>query len=436
MNPGHGSLGIAVLALLLLLALLTAARTAIAEASRARLVEIQKRGVRGAETALRLRALNGRADAALALGQMLAVGLAGLVAAMLLPGLPSLPGAVAAGLGLAAIFGLLGLFLPGAYARKRPERTAVMVSGAAALCIAVLGPPAATLGAVAGWLLGLSGLRDEEDMPSVHDELREAIDLHAQEGTVIKNDRDMLSGILAMQDLRVADIMVHRTKMTMIDGADEPREIVAKVLKSGHTRIPVWTDTPDNIIGVLHAKNLFAALQEHGGDAGKIDIEDILLPPWFVPDTRAIPDQLNAFLKRKSHFAIVVDEYGEVQGLVTLEDIIEEIVGDIKDEHDALASGVRPKPDGSYLVDGAVPIRDLNRAFDWSLPDEEANTIAGLVIHEARMIPDVGQAFNFHGFRFEILKKRRHQITALRMSPLSRLAAPALDAETQPGADA
>jgi Mg2+/Co2+ transporter CorB len=230
----------------------------------------------------------------------------------------------------------------------------------------------------------------------------------------------MLSGILAMQDLEVSDIMVHRTKMTMIDGAEDAKDIVAKVLKSGHTRIPVWKDSPDNIIGVLHAKNLFSALQKHNGDATKIDIEDILLPPWFVPDTRAIPDQLNAFLKRKSHFAIVVDEYGEVQGLVTLEDIIEEIVGDIKDEHDAVASGVRPKPDGSYLVDGAVPIRDLNRAFDWTLPDDEANTIAGLVIHEARMIPDVDQAFVFHGFRFEILKKRHHQITALRMSPVKR----------------
>jgi Mg2+/Co2+ transporter CorB len=237
---------------------------------------------------------------------------------------------------------------------------------------------------------------------------------------VVKNDRDMLSGILAMQDLEVSDIMVHRTKMTMLDIEEDPKDIIKAVLKSGHTRIPVWKDTPDNIIGVLHAKNLFAALQKHNGDATKVEIEDILLPPWFVPDTRAIPDQLNAFLKRKSHFAIVVDEYGEVQGLVTLEDIIEEIVGDIQDEHDAVAAGVRPKPDGSYLVDGSVAIRDLNRAFDWTLPDEEANTIAGLVIHEARMIPAVGQAFVFHGFRFEILKKRRHQITALRMSPVKR----------------
>jgi Mg2+/Co2+ transporter CorB len=216
-----------------------------------------------------------------------------------------------------------------------------------------------------------------------------------------------------------ADKLAH-CGVTLIDIAEDPKDIVARVLKSGHTRIPVWKDTQDNIIGILHAKNLLAALQKHNGDAAKVDIASILIPPWFVPDTRPIPDQLNAFLKRKSHFAIVVDEYGEVQGLITLEDIIEEIVGDIKDEHDVVAIGVRPKPDGSYLVDGSVPIRDLNRAFDWTLPDDEANTIAGLVIHEARTIPDVGQTFSFHGFRFEILKKRNHQVTALRMTPLKR----------------
>jgi Mg2+/Co2+ transporter CorB len=228
----------------------------------------------------------------------------------------------------------------------------------------------------------------------------------------------MLGGILDLQDLEVSDIMVHRTKMTMIDIDEDPEEVVAKVLKSGHTRIPFWRGTPDNIIGVMHAKNLFAALQKSNGDARKLDVEDILMPAWFVPDTRELPDQLNAFLKRKTHFAIVVDEYGEVQGLITLEDIIEEIVGDIKDEHDAVASGVRQKPDGSFLVEGSVPIRDLNRAFDWGLPDEEVTTIAGLVIHEAMMIPEVGQTFNFHGFRFEVLKKRKHQVTAIRMTPM------------------
>jgi len=420
MSPDPGLTSAAILALLILSAFASAARAALWNASRTRLGELQKRGISGAETALKLLQDEDRTMGALALGKLLAAGLAGGCAAFVLfHHLPPLQASLAA-LVLLAAFAFLGLVLPDAYAAKRADRVAVTLAGATRVVVAVLGPPATGLEAVARGLLRLTGVRDGDESHTMHEELREAIDLHAKDGTVVKNDRDMLSGILAMQDLEVADIMVHRTKMTMIDLEENPKEIVNTVLKSGHTRIPVWKDNPDNIIGVLHAKNLFAALQKHSGDAAKVDIEDILLPPWFVPDTRAIPDQLNAFLKRKSHFAIVVDEYGEVQGLVTLEDIIEEIVGDIKDEHDAVASGVRPKPDGSYLVDGAVPIRDLNRAFDWTLPDEEANTIAGLVIHEARMIPEVGQAFVFHGFRFEILKKRRHQITALRISPVKR----------------
>ena len=428
MSPDPGLTSAAILALLVLSAFAAALRAALWNASRTRLGELQKRGIRGAARALALLADEDRTMGALALTKLLtALLVGGLAAFLLFHELPLLQASLAA-LGLIALFALLGLVLPDAYAARRADRAAVVLSGPGSALVAVLGPPAAALEALARVLLALTGNGGVDEIHTMHEELREAIDLHAKDGTVVKNDRDMLSGILAMQDLEVSDIMVHRTKMTMLDIEENPKDIVNTVLKSGHTRIPVWKDTPDNIIGVLHAKNLFAALQKHGGDAAKVDIEDILLPPWFVPDTRAIPDQLNAFLKRKSHFAIVVDEYGEVQGLVTLEDIIEEIVGDIKDEHDAVATGVRPKPDGSYLVDGSVAIRDLNRAFDWTLPDEEANTIAGLVIHEARTIPEVGQAFVFHGFRFEILKKRRHQITALRMSPVKREGEPA---ETQ-----
>ena len=410
----------AIIGLLLLNAVLSAARTAFFEASRTRLSELQKKGEAGAERMLALLEDEERTTAALALAQGVVLILAVAGTTVLLARL-SMPLEILIGAVLVALaFAFFGFALPRALAAARPENVAMALAGPMTAATAVMGGLATLLDRAARGLLRLSGREGQQDGQSVHEELRETIDLHIKEGTVIKNDRDMLSGILAMQDLEVADIMVHRTKMTMIDGAEDPKEIVAKVLKSGHTRIPVWKDSPDNIVGVLHAKNLFAALQKHNGDATKIDLEDILLPPWFVPDTRAIPDQLNAFLKRKSHFAIVVDEYGEVQGLVTLEDIIEEIVGDIKDEHDAVASGVRPKPDGSYLVDGGVPIRDLNRAFDWTLPDAEANTLAGLVIHEARMIPEVGQTFVFHGFRFEILKKRRHQITALRMMPMKR----------------
>ena len=132
---------------------------------------------------------------------------------------------------------------------------------------------------------------------------------------------------------------------------------------------------------------------------------------------------MQAFLKRKSHFALVVDEYGVVMGLVTLEDILEEIVGDILDEHDLVSQGQRRNADGSVTVEGSVPIRDLNRVMGWDLPDEEATTIAGLVIHEARAIPEVGQVFTFFNFRFEVLRKTRNRITSIKILP-SAAAAP------------
>jgi Mg2+/Co2+ transporter CorB len=208
--------------------------------------------------------------------------------------------------------------------------------------------------------------------------------------------------------------------MVTVNADDPPEEIVSAVLRAEFTRIPLWRDKPENIVGILHAKDLLRALKNAEGDLAQIDVMGIALPPWFVPDIRPLSEQLKAFRRRKTHFALVVDEYGEVKGLVTLEDILEEIVGDISDEHDTPMPGVRPQPDGSVNVDGSVPIRDLNRAMDWNLPDAEATTIAGLVIHEARSIPDVGQSFTFHGFRFSVLRKQRNRITALRITPLVR----------------
>jgi Mg2+/Co2+ transporter CorB len=213
--------------------------------------------------------------------------------------------------------------------------------------------------------------------------------------------------------------MIHRTKMRTINADLGPEGVVAEVLASPYTRIPIWRGTSENIVGVLHAKDLLRALDAANGDATKLDVQNIAYAPWFVPVTTSLSDQLRAFLAKKTHFALVVDEYGEVMGLVTLEDILEEIVGDIRDEHDIGVTGLRPQPDGSLLVDGSVPIRDLNRALDWSLPDDEATTIAGLVIHEAQAIPEAGQVFTFHGVRFEVVRKTRNRITSLKVRKLA-----------------
>ena len=205
--------------------------------------------------------------------------------------------------------------------------------------------------------------------------------------------------------------------MRAIDAGQNSEDIVRAVLASPYTRMPLWRGTPENIVGVLHAKDLLRALDAAGGDASGLRVEALALETWFVPGTTSLRAQLKAFLTKKTHFALVVDEYGEVMGLVTLEDILEEIVGDIADEHDVTVSGVRLQGDGSVNVDGGVPIRDLNRAMDWRLPDDEATTIAGLVIHEARAIPETGQVFTFHRFRFEVLRKVRNRLASLRIVP-------------------
>jgi CBS domain containing-hemolysin-like protein len=256
-----------------------------------------------------------------------------------------------------------------------------------------------------------------------YSEIEGLVDVSAEHGNVPRHHAEFIHNVFRFGELEVADIMVHRTNMRMLNGGDTAEHIIAEALASPYTRLPVWEGEPENIVGVIHVKDLLRAIQATAGDASKIDVRTIATKPWFVPDTTTLNDQLNAFLKRKSHFALVVDEYGEVQGLITLEDIIEEIIGDIADEHDVEISGVRPQPDGSVNVDGSVAIRDINRAMDWSLPDDDATTIAGLVIHEARIIPEPGQAFVFHGFRFQVLRKNRNRITALRITPLERVRA-------------
>ncbi|WP_136620377.1 MULTISPECIES: HlyC/CorC family transporter [Mesorhizobium] len=256
-----------------------------------------------------------------------------------------------------------------------------------------------------------------EPLRSSQDELRGAVDDFRRDGQVVREDRDRVGGLFDLAELEVSDIMVHRTNMRSVNADNAPEAVVREILQSPHTRMPLWKGSLDNIVGVLHAKDLLRALNEVGNDFSRIDVMKIASKPWFVPDTTTLQEQLNAFLRRKAHFAIVVDEYGEVEGLVTLEDIIEEIVGEIADEHDVDIQGVKQEADGSVVVDGNVPIRDLNRALDWNLPDEEATTIAGLVIHETQLIPEEKQAFTFHGKRFTVMKRDKNRIARLRIRP-------------------
>jgi Mg2+/Co2+ transporter CorB len=257
----------------------------------------------------------------------------------------------------------------------------------------------------------------EMDVLAAHEEIRGAVEYHHSEGLVESGDRWMLGGVLDLSEMDVSEVMVHRTAIIMLDGKLPPREMLTEVLASQHSRLPVYRDEPENIVGVLHAKDLLAAIAQADGDIAAIDTAAIIRRPWFIPETTSLKDQLEAFLKRHTHFALVVDEYGALQGLVTLEDILEEIVGEIEDEHDAAIPGVKPADDGSVIVNGDVTIRELNRCMNWDLPDEEAVTVAGLLIHDARRLPDAGQSFTIHGHRMNVLDRKGNQITQLQVWP-------------------
>ncbi len=411
-----------VVACLLVSAFFSASETALTGSSRASMLRLQKQGSREAGVVAYLLDARERMIGALLVGNNLAnIGASALATGVLTAWFGEV-GVLYATAVMSVLVIIFAEVLPKTVAINAPDRISLLVARPMKFVVTVLGPVLTVIDVIIRGLLVLLRIPVGANQPllSPTERLRGAVDLIHYEGGVEKLDRDMLGGLLDLKDLQVSDVMVHRTEMVMVNADLPPEDLVREVLATEYTRIPLWRDKPENIIGVLHAKDLLRAIRLSDGDLAKIDVATIALPPWFVPEMRSLSEQLKAFRRRKTHFALVVDEYGEVEGLVTLEDILEEIVGDISDEHDIEVAGVRAQPDGSVVVDGSVPIRDLNRAMDWHLPDEEATTIAGLVIHEARSIPDRGQSFTFHGFRFRVLRRERNRITALRIVPLPR----------------
>jgi Mg2+/Co2+ transporter CorB len=393
--------------------------TALTAASHARMHSLEKEGDKRAAAVNRLLRQRNRMIAALLLGGTLVnIGGSAFTTSVLVV-VAGDNGAIYATIIMTVVLLVFAEVLPKTLAINHPDETSLRVAQFIAPFVRIVGPLLAGVEYVVLMVLKLTGVEvgHGRTVLSPYDELKSAVDILHEEGNVERSARDMFGGVLDLQVLHVSDVMIHRTKMRTIEADLPPAQIVREVLSSPFTRMPLWRERPDNFIGVLHSKDMLRALNAAGGDASKISVDEVMFAPWFVPEATTLEDQLEAFLKRKTHFALVVDEYGEVMGLVTLEDILEEIVGDIRDEHDLAVQGVRPQPDGSVLVDGAVPVRDLNRVMDWELPDEEATTIAGLVIHEAGAIPEAGQVFTYHGFRFEVMRKIRNRVTALKVTP-------------------
>jgi Mg2+/Co2+ transporter CorB len=409
----------AILGLLLASAFFSGSETALTAASPAKMHALEQDGSRRARVVNYLLTVRERFIGAILLGNTLANVAASALATSLFLSLFGEQGVAYATVVMTVIVVLFAEVLPKTYAIVNADRMALVVAPAVRFVVALFAPVTNAIQFLVRHTLRLFGasISDEAEVLSAHEELRGTIELIHKEGGVVKLDRDMLGGVLDLRELTVSDIMVHRTKIDAIDAELPTEKIIDLALKSSHTRLPLWRGEREEIVGILHAKTLLRALRDAKGEVSKLDIMKLATPPWFVPDTTTLKDQLNAFLKRKSHFAIVVDEYGEVMGLVTLEDIIEEIVGDITDEMDIASIAARPQADGSIIVEGSVPLRDLNRLMDWELPDEEATTVAGLVLHEAQTIPDAGQAFTFHGFRFEVLRRQRNRLTSIRVIP-------------------
>jgi Mg2+/Co2+ transporter CorB len=399
----------------------SASETALSGFSRARMLRLEKTGNTRAALVNRFGERRERMIGAILAGKEIVVILASaLIGGLLLSRFGGI-GVLYATAIMTAVTVVLAEALPKMLATNAPDRVSLRVARPISLVASLLGPVIAGIDAAVRSSLRLFGMKVGVDQAfiSAHKELRGAVDLLHRAG-VEKADRDILGGLIDLRELTVADVMIHRTDVIMADAADPPAKILEDVLARPVTRLPLWQNTPENIVGILQVQDLFRAVYTAGNDVTKIDVMTLARPAWFVPETRPLIEQLKAFRRRKIPFAVVVDEYGEMMGILTIEDILEEIVGDIADERDVQVPGVRLLPDGSVNVDGVVPIRDLNRAMDWNLPESDATTIAGLVIHDARSIPEPGQSFTFHGFRFQVLRKQRNRLTALRITPLIR----------------
>ena len=410
----------AIACLILAAAFFSAAETALTAVSRISIHHLALQGNRRASVVQRLRARKEQFIAAILFGNNLVNILASALTTEIMVQFFPNTGVLYATAILTVVLIVFGEVLPKTYAIQHANRVSLRVAPPIELFTKFTGPVITAIQAVVGLTLRAFGQHaTEQDQISATQALRGAIELSASESGGVRRARAMLHSILELQEVTVGEIMVHRGNVVSINADMPPEEIVAALMEQPHTRVPLWRGKQENVVGILHVKAVLKSISETK-DVRRIDLLALMTPPWFVPESTKLFDQLQAFRERREHFALVVDEFGDLHGIVTLEDILEEIVGDISDEHDTSNVGIRIRHDGTIIAAGDVTIRDLNRRFDWRLPDDEASTIAGLILHEARQIPETGQTFAFHGFRFEVLRRQKNRITAVLIRPPKR----------------
>ena len=408
--------------LLLLSAFFSGSETALTAASRPYMHQLEQTGDKRATLVNRLLQDQGHLIGAILLGNNLVNIMASALATSLLISIFGEAGVIYATVTMTFLVLIFSEILPKTYAIRNSNVAALALAPVVQVIVIIFKPFSWIINLFVRVIFKLFGAsyHASDAYEAGAEELRGAIELHAGEDEqVVRHERAMLRSVLDLAEVQVSEIMTHRRNIATIDANQPQNQAIEQILASPYTRVPLWRDDPDNIVGILHAKALLRAIRGHNNNTKPIDLIGLASDPWFIPEQTLLLDQLESFRQRREHFAVVVDEYGSLMGIVTLEDIIEEIVGDIDDEHDVTPHEVKREHDGSFILDGSETIRDLNREYEWGLPDEEAATLAGLILHESRRIPQVGQSFIFHDFRFDILERQRHQITSVRVTPTS-----------------
>jgi len=408
---------ISILLLLILSGFFSGSETALTASTRSRLTGLSNKGHKNAKTAIELLNKKESLIGAILLGNNLVNILASALATSLSIKIFGDTGVAYAVIIMTALIVIFAEILPKTYALTNSEKLALTVSPIFRPIVYLLWPVTWMMEKIVFFILSIFKIKLEKNMRvlSVEDEIRGTLDLHHKEGRLYKSDKDMVTGVLDLAEVTVEDVMVHRSNMFTVNIDDDPKNILNSVINSSFTRIPVWQNNDENIIGIIHSKHLLKIMSQNR-DITRSDMMQSLIKPLFIPETTSLKEQLKMHLNTKKKLAIVVDEYGVLMGMISLEDIMEEIVGDITDEIDEGLTTVVKNEDGTLTINGGTEIRDINRIYNWDLPEEEANTLSGLIIHESRSFPSEGQVFNYYGFIFEILEVKDNLIHKIKVS--------------------
>ncbi len=405
---------IAIICLLFLAAFISATETAITASAPGKLHKLKSEGDEKASLVLDVLKIKPKVISTLLIGNSIANTLCTTLATSVFIELLGDMGTVISSIVMSFLIIVFSEVIPKAIAVAKSEKIALITTPTLMVFLKLFEPLNKVLGYIVKIFCFIFRINLNQEI-SGEEEVRGVIEHHMHEGNVIKDDRDMLGGILDIRNMVIGDIMIHRSKIIAIDINIPNDKIFKTALDSRHTRIPIWENSPDNIIGILHIRDLIRKIHGTKINLKDLNIRSLLTNPIFIPDNALVTGQLNLFREGNSHLACVVDEYGDLQGIITLEDILEEIVGQIYDEHDNMQSKIRSDIEGEYVIDGSVPIRDLNRELNWDLPEDEATTLAGLVINQMKKIPNPGEFMIIDDLKIIVQKKTQNRIKSLRI---------------------